>query len=92
MAEDLLHFGSVKLRITGSANLDMQLIGLDDTITQDLFPLPITTTSGREPVRLSNMIGQRARLKLSTDAIDEWINVNRIIIYVKPTYTSYPLT
>lgn len=92
MSEDLLHFGSVKLRITGSGNVDMQLIGLDDVLTQTLYPLPISEVSGREPVRLANLVGQRMRLKISTDEIDEWINVNRIILYVKPIYSSYPLT
>ena len=91
MAEDILHFGAVRLRINGSGNLKMQWSSIDNTYTKDLLPLAIQESPGREPMRLCNFMSQRAKLKLSTDGYDDFINVNRIVIYAKPVYTSYPM-
>ena len=91
MAENILHFGAVRLRVNGSASLDMELSSIDSTYTSTLLPLTIIEAPGREPARLCNFLSQRAKLRLSTDEIDEFINVNRIVIFVKPTYTSYPM-
>ena len=90
MAEDILHFGGVRLRIDGYGQLDMQLSTINDQNEVQLLPLVLEATPSREPLRLCNYMTQRAKLKLSTDVIDEYINVNKIIIFVKPTYTSYP--
>jgi hypothetical protein len=91
MAEDILHFGAVRLRVNGDAKLNMELLSIDDTYSSTLLPLTVTEAPGREPMRLCNFLSQRAKLKLSTNAFDDFINVNRIIVYVKPTYTSYPM-
>lgn len=90
MAENILHFGAVRLRVNGSGNLDMKFIGLDDQIENNLKPLAMSATPGKEPLVLSNFKGQRARLRLSTDAINEYMIINRVVIFVKQLYTSYP--
>lgn len=90
MAEDILHFGAVRLRVVGSGNLRMTFIGLDDKVTQVLKPLVMSATPGVEPTRLSNFKGQRARLKLYTSAINEYMIINRIIVFVRPIATGYP--
>lgn len=90
MAENILHFGAVRLRVTGSGSLRMQLIDLDETGTETLVPLTLASAPGREPTRLCNHKTQRVKLKLFTTAIDEVVRVNRIILYAKELYTSYP--
>lgn len=90
MAEDILHFGGVRLRVTGSGSLQMTLTSLDEANPSDLLPLTMSDTSGREPFRLCNYKSQRAKLTLFTTEIDEVVRVNRIIVYVKELYTSYP--
>lgn len=90
LAENILHFGGVRFRIDGSGQLDMQWSTINDQNQFSLLPLALEETPSREPTRLCNYMTQRAKLKLSTDVIDEYINVNKIIIYIKPTYTSYP--
>lgn len=90
MAENILHFGGVRLRIDGSGQLDMQWTTINDQNESSLLPLTLEATPSREPLRLCNYMSQRAKLRLSTDVIDEYINVNKIIVFIKPVYTSYP--
>lgn len=89
MAENILHFGAVRFRLNGNGNLNLELHSLDDTNVDTLLAIPITNT-GVEPTRLSNFNSQRARVKGFTTVINEHFKINRIIIYVKPIYTSYP--
>lgn len=91
MPENILHFGAVRLRINGSGKLNMKLITTDDAESTTLLPLTIEESTSRQPTRLCNFLTQRAKLELSTDGYDDFMNVNRIIIYIKPTYTSYPM-
>ena len=90
MAENILHFGAVRLRVTGVGFLRMTLSDLDDVNPETLVPLTLQTASGREPTRLCNHKTQRVKLKLYTTAIDEVVRINRIILYAKEIYTSYP--
>ncbi len=92
MAEDILHFAGVRARISGSASVKARFLGLDNVIIGDLVPIPITNLPGREPMRLANFIGQRARLELKTTEINETMKVNRLVIYVKTLWSEYPNT
>lgn len=87
---NVLHFASVRLRVVGSGNLDMQLIGLDNTYTQDIAPLAIVDPNIKEPTRIANFLSQRARLKVQTDEINEWFKINTLIFFVKPIYKTIP--
>ena|SRR5690349_5151523 len=89
-SEVIQHFGAVKLRITGSGNLDSQFLSLDGALTQSLTPIAMSVNSGREPRILANFITERARLEISTDQIDEYFNINRMLIFVRPIWTEYP--
>ena len=89
-AEEIVHFGAVRLRVTGSGNLDLQFRSLDDIDTQTLAPIVMSATTAREPVRLANFISQRGMLKISTDVINETFRINRIILFVKPIWSEYP--
>lgn len=88
--ENIYHFGGTRIRVTGAGNLIPTLKGLDNVITSVLSTLAMASAPGREKVILANMLNQRARLVLQTTAIDETMNINQIILYVKPIYMSYP--
>jgi hypothetical protein len=89
-SEDILHFGSIKLRVNGTGNLMPTLYSLDDSANQILVSMVMSTSPGKEPVRLSNFLAQRASLELKTTVINEIFRINRIILFVKPIYSSYP--
>lgn len=90
MAEDILHFGALKYRVKGSGVLRTTLKGLDSVVTQTLATYTMSSSPGIEPVLLSNLNNQRALVRIETTSIDEVFNFNRIIVYVKPIWSSYP--
>lgn len=84
------HIVGVRIRITGSGNMDMALTDLDQIQT---FPIPTLTmqTSMRiEPTRLANFQSQRIRLEGTTTEINEFFHIRRIIIFAKPVAVEYP--
>jgi hypothetical protein len=88
--EGLLHTGAIRFRVTGVGNLDSELLSLDETVTADLAPLALSLIPGKEQRILSNFISQRVKLRLSTDEIDEYVNISRIILFIKPIWSEYP--
>lgn len=78
------------MRVIGSGSLQMSLSSLDQVTSVDLVPFTLAATTDREPTRLSNFITQRASLRVGTTEKDEFFNINRIIIFAKPVYSSFP--
>lgn len=87
--EDILNFGGYKTRVIGSGNLDAVLYDLNSLSNQPLATLPVSSTNEDEPTRLANFNTQRAMLRLSTNQINEWFDITRIILYIKPLWMSY---
>lgn len=86
----LLHFNAVRFRVVGSGNLDLELRSLDDVETQTLVPLAMATATNREPVQLANFKQQRAQLRFSVNAIDEYFTISKIVVFIRPFQTGYP--
>jgi hypothetical protein len=87
---ELLHFGSVRMRVTGSGVLRPTLQSLDEVNISTLPNVTMSATTNREPTVLSNFIDQRGQLKLETTAIDETFTVSKITIFIRPVATGYP--
>jgi len=88
--ENLTHITAVRLRITGAGNLQMTLSSLDNVRSKTLKPLKINNTTNIQPTRLCNFIEQRTMLEGFTTEINEIFRINRVILFVKEIYTSYP--
>jgi len=80
--EVINHYGAVRLRVNGSASLQLTLYSL--------APITIQSTTNIEPNRLSNFTQQRAKLQIKTTAIGETFLISKIIVFVKPVAKSYP--
>lgn len=89
-AESILHYGAVTLRVNGSGSLHMTLKGLDGVKTKALNALTMGSSPGKEPTVLTNFNSQRALLRIETDAIDEFMEIHRIVYWIKQVATSYP--
>jgi hypothetical protein len=85
------HIVGVRLRVTGSGNLDMSLNSYQNVLVKALVPLPMQAVTRIEPTRLSNFQAQRTKLVGEVDVIDEWFVINRIIIWGKPVAVEYPM-
>ncbi len=78
------------MRVVGSGNLDLQFRSMDDVNTQTLTPTVMSTATNREPTTLSNFRDQRGQLRFSVNAINEYFNISKIVIFIKPYQTGYP--
>jgi len=88
--ENICHFAAVRMRIQGSGNLDMTMYSQDDVLFQNIAPVVMAAITNIQPTRLMSVVQQRAYLKLSTDVINEYFKINRMIVYTKEVFTSYP--
>lgn len=88
--ENITHFTAVRMRLTGSGNLDMTLYSMDDVNSQALVPFVMASATNIQPTRLCNFNEQRASLYLSVDVIDEWFNIKRIMLFTAEHATSFP--
>lgn len=84
------HCVAVRLRVVGSGNLKVRLISLDEETTEELADIAMLATTQRYANQLSNMQAQRYQLEIETEEIDEYFQINQVIIYNKPIASSYP--
>ncbi|MET0787201.1 MAG: hypothetical protein ABWY25_10890 [Paenisporosarcina sp.] len=91
LGEFIHHVNAIRMRVTGSGSLKMQLNSLDDEEIQVLIPFTMTSTTRIEPTRLANFKSQRIQLEIKTTELDEQIDhIHRILIFAKPVESSYP--
>ena len=88
--EYISHINTIRMRVTGTGNLKLTLYSLQDVKYQQLADLPLSLTTDIQPTRLANFMTQRASLELKTTSINDYFRVNRILVFMKPTFTSYP--
>lgn len=88
--ENISHFAALRIRITGVGSLRMTVYSLDDVRSKILVPFTLSLANRIQPTRLVNFMEQRASFELKTTEIDERFRINRIIIYTKEVFSSYP--
>lgn len=88
--EGISHFAAIRIRVNGTGNLRMSIHSLDDVRSKTLVPLVMQPLNRIIPTRLVNFMEQRASFELRTTAIDEEFRINRIVVFTKEVYTSYP--
>lgn len=88
--ENISHFAAIRIRVTGNAQLRMAVYSIDDVRSKTLVPLTVTSANRIQPTRLVNFMEQRASFELKTTDIDEKFRINRIVIFSKEVFTSYP--
>lgn len=87
---DIVHFGAVRIRVTGTGDLKMKLISLGDVHEKVLADSVMSDPAYKLINVWTNFNQQRARLRVETTEIDEVFSINKIILYVKPVATGYP--
>lgn|SRR5574340_117574 len=88
--EVINHYGAVRLHATGAGNLRFTLSSLDDVKKKTLLPIPLIARNNVEPTRLANFTQQKARLEVRVTDINEFFQINKIIVFVRPVAKSYP--
>lgn len=89
--EYISHINAVRFRLNGVGNLNLSLHSLDNAQSYTMKPLPMSMSPGIEPARLANFKSQRTMLRLGTTEMNEYMRIQRIIVFMKPSATSYPM-
>jgi hypothetical protein len=90
LGESISHFAAIRIRLNGTGSLKMSVHSLDDVRSKTLVPFTMQTLTRIIPTRIVNFSEQRASFELKTTEIDEVFKINRIIIFTKEMYSSYP--
>lgn len=88
--EMVSHYAAVRVRVNGTGALQMKVSSLDDIRTKNLVAFAMTPTARYSPTRLVNFMEQRASFEFKTTEMDEKFRINRIIVFSKAIFTSYP--
>ena len=88
--DSIVHFTSLRMRITGSGQLKMTMFSQDDVFSSPLVPFTMKAVTNIRPTRLMNFLHQRACLEGTTTETGEWFSINKIVIYAKEVFTDYP--
>ena len=88
--ENIQHFSTVRLRVTGQGSLKMVVHSLDFMRFKTLTPLALESRSRIQPNRIVNFVEQRACFEFQVTDIDEYFRINRIVVFMKEIYTSHP--
>lgn len=88
--ESISHFAAIRIRVNGNGNLKMEVFSLDDVRSKILVPITMSGATRIIPTRLVNFMEQRACFELKTTEINELFKINRIIVFQKEVFTSYP--
>jgi hypothetical protein len=88
--ESTSHFASIRIRVVGAGSLRMSVQSLDDVKSKILVPIPMELKARYAPTRLVNFVEQRASFTIFTTGMGEKFRINRIIIFSKEIYKSYP--
>lgn len=88
--ENISHFAAIRIRVTGIGSLKMTVYSLDNVKSKTLVPFTMSSLNRIIPTRLVNFMEQRASFELKTTEINERFRINRIILFTREVYTSYP--
>lgn len=90
LGENISHFAAIRVRVNGQGNLKMSVHSLDDVRSKTLVPLAMNAANRIIPTRLVNFSEQRACFELKTTGFDDKFRINRIVVFMKEMYSSYP--
>lgn len=88
--ESTSHFASIRVRVDGTGQLRLAVFSINDVRSKALVPLTMQDKARYSPTRLVNFVEQRASFELKTVNINEKFRINRIVIFTKELYKSYP--
>lgn len=86
----VVHFGSVRMRVSGVGDLEMRTIGLEEVHTLQLVPIVMTTAQFTIPHRLFNFQEHKMSLEVKTSVLNKIFAISSVIIYAKDVFSETP--
>lgn len=88
--ENISHFAAIRIRLNGVGELKMRVYSLDDVRSKQLVSFPMAVNTRILPTRIVNFMEQRASFELKTTEMNERFRINRVVIFIKEVFKSYP--
>jgi len=88
--ENIQHFSTLRIRMVGTGDLLAVVHSMDYVKQKELLALHIFDKTRVQPNRIVNFVEQRASFEFAHVTMDEFVKINRIVIYMKEIYTSHP--
>lgn len=88
--ENIQHHSHLRMRVTGIADFRMVVHSMDYIKSKELVPIMVQVLNRIQPVRIVNFVEQRVAYEFAHLKMDEYVRINRIVIYMKEIYTSHP--
>ena len=82
------HCAALRLRVDGTGNLQLKLIGPNDVRQNVLVPLTMVTLDSQTRDKLANFRSESIQLEFKTTEIDEIFSISKITFFTKPVATS----
>ena len=76
--------------MVGTGDLMAVVHSMDYIKQKQLLPLHIFDKTRVQPNRIVNFVEQRVSFEFAHVVIDEFVKINRIVVYMKEIYTSHP--
>lgn len=88
--DSIQHISNIRVRVNGRGSLRLQVFSLDDIRTKTLVPMEMAIKTRIEPTRIVNFMEQGISFELKTTERNERFRINRIVLFAKEIFTSYP--
>jgi hypothetical protein len=87
---ELIHFGAVRFRVTGSGDLLLFMHSLDDINVVQLPSLTMISATNKEPVALANYIEQQGFLEFRISGFGNTFTISKLTLFIRPVATGRP--
>lgn len=87
----IIHSVGVRYRARGTGILRTRLYNLDEVRSQNLNNIRLRSPAARENTIIANFQDQGVQIMFRTIHIDEYVNISKVINFVKPVAESYPI-
>jgi len=88
--ESTSHFASLRVRVDGTGFLRLAVYSIGELNSKVMVPFTMAPKNRYSPTRIVNFVEQRATFELKTTGFNEKFRINRIVIFSKELYKSYP--
>ncbi len=89
--ENIQHFSHLRMRLQGEGNLKTKLISLDPAYFVQNADQLMASVTDIEPTILTNFVTQRAAIEFFTTEENEYLRINRVIVFLRDYGSEYPM-
>lgn len=87
---EVIHCGNVRMDVNGDGNLKLAVYSKFDERSKVIAPIVLEPEGSYEPSRPVNFQNQKMQLEFKTVLINEYIVLDKIVMFLKPVAGNLP--